>query len=369
MNGTARARPWKLVLLLVAALAAVATMIATDSRPNNPPRSAVRQSLGWPADWRPYGRASPFNTPVPARPKLLPASSAIVQRLLGFRQIEPLWIGTADTAADYGRPSYRATRGDPVYVLRCAGRYCPMPIEGRRIRVPPGARPAGGTDGHMAVVQPDGWEYDLYEVRTPIPQAGGVITTNGGGRTRIDGRGTRVPGGATAARFGLLGGLVRAQELAAGRIDHALVFVSRCVSSRVVPPAAGRARMCTSIGEPEQNAPPTGARFQLALSRREIDALELPPWKRAIVRALARYGMYLSDTGGGFLVQESGSTYTSFGKRDALEIFAEHHRDVPGIRTWISSGDGLRDYALDLAEGIPWQRLRVLDPCVTQRTC
>ena len=369
MIGTERARPWWLLLLLVAALAAVATAIAADSGSNDAPRRATRQSVGWPANWRPYGRLSPFNTPISAAPKLMPDSSAIVQRLLGFRQIEPLWIGTADTGADYGRPSYRATRGDPVYVLRCAGRYCPMPIEGHRIRMPPGARPAGGTDGHMAIVQPDGWEYDLYEVRTPIHQARGVIITNGGGRTRIDGRGAQVPGGATAARFGLLGGLVRAQELAAGRIDHALVFVTHCVGRRVVPPATGRARTCTSIGEPEQNAPPTGARFQLALSRREIDALGLPPWKKAIVRALAKYGMYLSDTGGGFLVQESGSTYTSFGKRDALEVFADHHRGVAGIRTWISSRDGKRDYALDLAEGIPWQRLRVLDPCVTQRTC
>jgi hypothetical protein len=369
MNGTEHARPWKFLLLLVAALAAVATAIAADSRPENTPRSATRQAVGWPAEWRPYRSSSPFNTPIPANPKLMPDSSAIVQRLLGFRQIEPLWVGTADTAADYGRPSYRARRGDPVYVLRCAGRYCPMPIEGHRIRVPPGARPAGGGDGHMAIVQPDGWEYDLYEVRTPIQRAGGVITTNGGGRTRINGRGTQVPGGATAARFGLLGGLVRAQELAAGRIDHALVFVSHCVSRRVVPPAAGRARTCTSIGKPEQNAPPTGARFQLALSRREIDELGLPPWKKAIVRAIARYGMYLSDTGGGFLVQESGSTYTSFRRRDALEIFAERRLGVPGIRTWISSGDGKRDYVLDLARGIPWHRLRVVDPCVTQRTC
>jgi hypothetical protein len=292
-----------------------------------------------------------------------------VQRFLGFNQIEPLWIGTADTASDYGRPAYRAARGDPVFVLRCAGRYCPMPIEGHRIRAPAGARPAGGSDGHMAIVQPDGWEYDLYDVRTPIEQRRGAIVTNGGGRTRVAGRGTGVRGGTTAAKFGLLGGLVRAQELAAGEIDHALVFVSHCVAERVVPPAAGRARTCASIGEPTRNAPPTGARLQLALTRGEIDALDVPPWKKAIVRALARYGMYLVDTGGGFLVQESGSTYTSFGERDALEIFAEQRLGAGGITTWVSSRDGRRDYALDLEERIPWQRLRVIDPCVTQRTC
>jgi hypothetical protein len=296
-------------------------------------------------------------------------SSRIVKRLLSFDQTEPLWIGTADTRSDYGRPAYEASAGDPAYRLRCGGRYCPMPIEGDRIRVPAGARPAGGTDGHMAIVQPNGWEYDLYEVKMPIDPSGGVIVTNGGGKTRVDGAGTRVPGGASAAKFGLLGGLIRAQELAAGEIDHALVFVSHCVAKRVVPPAAGRARTCASIGESPRNAPPTGARFQLALTNAEIAALDLPRWKKAIVRALARYGMYLSDTGGGFLVQESGSTYTSFGQPDALESFAGELVGTRGVSTWISSRDGRRDYALDLADGIPWQRLRVLHPCVTRGIC
>jgi hypothetical protein len=325
--------------------------------------------FGRPAEWRPYADSSAFNTPIPTRTRLMHNSGRIVKRMLGFHQIEPLWIGTADTRSDYGRPAYEATAGDPVYRVRCEGRYCPMPIEGDRIRVPAGARPAGGTDGHMAIVQPTGWEYDLYEVKTPIDTHGGVIITNGGGRTRVDGAGTRVPGGATASKFGLLGGLIRAQELAAGEIDHALVFVSHCVARRVVAPAAGRARTCASIGDQRRHAPPTGARFQLALTDAEITALDLPRWKKAIVHALATYGMYLSDTGGGFLVQESGSTYTSFRQPDALESFASEHVGEPDVKTWISSRDGRRDYQLDLAHGIPWQRLRVLHPCVTRRTC
>jgi hypothetical protein len=84
---------------------------------------------------------------------------------------------------------------------------------------------------------------------------------------------------------------------------------------------------------------------------------------------MATYGMYIGDTGGGFMAPESGSTYTSFGYRDAWETFAETHMSEGGITSWISSRDGKRDWSLDLKSGVPWDRLRVIAPCVTQQTC
>jgi hypothetical protein len=318
---------------------------------------------------RPYRSSSPFNTPLPANPKLIANSDAIVRRFLAFNQIKPLWIGTADTDDDYGRPVYYAAPGDPVYRLRCKGRYCPMRIEGARIRLPRGARPAAGGDGHMAIIQPNGTEYDLYEVSTPIPKAGGVVVSNGGGRTRVNGSGIRVPNGATAAKFGLLAGVIRAREMQAGVINHALVFGTRCVADTYVYPAAGRARTCTSMGDSGLNAPPTGARFQLAMSAGEIDALAVPAWKKAILRALATHGMYLGDTGGGFLGLESETMYSSLRVRNPWPAIARALRPQGGISTWISSRDGHRDYTFDIASGVPWERLRVIDPCVTRLTC
>ena len=41
-----------------------------------------------------------------------------------------------------------------------------------------------------------------------------------------------------------------------------------------------------------------GARLQLAMSSAEIDALSVPRWKKTILRAMARYGLFLGDTGG-----------------------------------------------------------------------
>jgi hypothetical protein len=307
--------------------------------------------------------------PLPAEPRLLANSSAIVRRMLGWNQLTPLWVGTADTPDDYGHPTYYARAADPVYTLRCSGRYCPMPIEGQRIHIPAGARAAGGGDGHMAIVQPDGVQYELYEVAAPVPAGGGTVYANGGGRTTIDGPGAGVANGATSAKFAVPAGVIRAQEMEAGEIRHALFIAVKCVNGNYVYPAAGAARPCSAIGEPNTDAPPNGARLQLALSDEEIDALGVPAWKRTILRAAARYGLYVGDTGGGFIHPESGSSYTSFGRRDPWEVFAERHLGEGGITTWVSSRDGKRDYALDIRSGVPWERLRVIDPCVTAATC
>ena len=44
----------------------------------------------------------------------------------------------------------------------------------------------------------------------------------------------------------------------------------------------------------------------------------MPAWQKTILRAMARYGLYVGDTGGGgWGIQfESGSSFTSFGQPD-----------------------------------------------------
>ena len=55
----------------------------------------------------------------------------------------------------------------------------------------------------------------------------GELVTAWGGRTRIDGDG--LGSAAVAANFGTLAGLVRPEELEAGRIEHALFMTVPCV--------------------------------------------------------------------------------------------------------------------------------------------
>ena len=99
-----------------------------------------------------------------------------------------------------------------------------------------------------------------------------------------------------------------------------------------------------------------GARLQLAMSDRQIDALAMPQWKKGILRALAHYGGYVGDTGGpGFGVQiESSTTYTAFGRTDPLVALAQR---TPNVQTYLDR------YLFDLADGVDWTRyLRVLTP-------
>jgi len=310
-----------------------------------------------PADWRPYADDSPFNQRIPDDPRIDERSKQIVNRLTESGGPSDLRAGLADSEADYQHPTYWSQARDPVFTVDCE-RDVPEPceIEGMRVRVPDRARPAAGSDGHLTVVaQQSGWEYDFYGVESK-PEGGGVIEMSYGGRTRIDGDG--LGSDATAAWFGNLAGIIRAQELQAGRIEHALFIIADCDNGEFVYPAMGLGAACPDTAD----APAEGQRFQLDMSEGEIAALGAPRWKRAILRAMAEYGMYVGDTGGSpwDLEFESGSTYTSFGYPDPLVAYAR--------RAGLQPQDGR--YLFDVASGIDWSaELRVIDPCVTERTC
>lgn len=342
------------------------TMSPPSSPPTPTPRTTADVFCGlgsfaagnWPtACWRPYADSSPFNQPLPPAPRLLPNSESIVQRVLGMGPIADLVVAP-DTASDWYHPTYYSHSGDPAYVVHCVKYACP--IEGLTVRIPVPARPAAGGDGHMTVVdQATGWEWDFWQV-APRSATGGTLTISAGGRTAITGDGLNSQ--ANAGQWGLLGGIIRAQELQAGRIDHALFMMVGCTHSGHVYPAGGNSDICAD----QANAPRTGERFQLAMSADEIQALAVPEWKKTILRALATYGAYVGDTGGNeaFTFQfESGSTYTSFGVADPLAAFAATNQG-PDVK----SVDG--KWYFDLGSGVDWAgRLRVVDPCVTQETC
>lgn len=313
------------------------------------------------AGWRPYASSSPFNEPV-AGAAVVPNSAALVSAALANGAPGNLVAGTAETSSDWGHPVFFAQPSDPLYTLHATeGRN---QLEGLRIPVPEYARPAGGADGHMTIVTPDGWEYDLWQAQ-PLPSGGGTLTFSNGGRTRIDGSGTGSAG--TAAGFGNIAGMIRAPELAAGHINHALFIVLKCAaqgtsfgygatttsygSSFVYPADHGGA----SCGSSNSNVPPLGARFSLAMSPAQIAALPVPSWKKTILTALAEYGGYVGDTGGsGFgLMFESSTSYTALGLPDPLVSFAKAN----GLPTWEGK------YVFNLASGVEWSKyLRVLAP-------
>jgi len=344
--------------------------------PATPPTTALpagAQITGWGGfrfdrlpggAWRPYSDSSPFNRPLDGT-AAHPNSAAMVNRILSWGAPGNMTAGDAGTADDFGHPVYFSQADDPLVALHATENWGANPLEGMRIPVPASARPAAGDDGHLTIVTPDGWEYDLWRAKPPTSRG---LSFAWGGRTRVDGSGLN--SGGTAAGFGNLAGIIRPEELAAGRIDHALMIVLKCTSndtsfdhgvqphratdlnsSFVFPADHGGARCASS----ETDAPPMGARLSLAMSNAEIDALAVPAWRKTILRALATYGGYVGDTGGpGFGIQmQSGATYTSFGKEDAAVSYARANN----LPTW----EGKHVY--NVANGVDWARyLRVVVP-------
>lgn len=352
------------VVALAVAVVAVPRVAGEDVGCGLPSQEDGR---AWPAAcWRPYADDSPFNRPVPDRPRLDPRSAAIVREITSSPPGR-LDAGTHQTDDDWGRPLYVSRPDDPSFRVHCTRPWGTCALEGMRIRVPDDAQPAGGGDAHLTVVDPaSGWEYDLWEVTYKQP-GGGELTAAWGGRTRIDGDG--LGSDAVAASFGTLAGLIRPEELEAGRIRHALFMTVPCVAAvdgdDDVYPATGNARRCRD-GE---DAPLLGARVQLAMTPEEIERLAVPPWTKTLLHAMAEYGMFVGDTGGpagwGLQVQ-SDTSYASMGEEPRLAAFAAR----AGWPRFFDEEADRTIYVGDFGGAVDWRsRLRVVDPCVSAGTC
>jgi hypothetical protein len=314
----------------------------------------------WPgACWRPYSDSSPFNRRIPSGAPNAPHSDAIVDRLTGFG--EPDSLASHRTGADdWYHPIYFSKPSDPEFTIHCAADWGTCEGEGEKVRIPDEARAAAEGDGHLTVIdQQSGWEYDFWQVKQK-PRGGGRLVVSWGGKTRIDGDG--LGSAAVAAHYGAAAGIIRAPELAAGRINHALFMVVRCTDGKNVYPAQGQASICSQIGRSNENAPKLGHRFQLQMSDAEINALNVPEWKKTVLRAMAEYGMYVGDTGGNAwgIQFESSQTYLSFGHPDPFVRIGEQN----GLPEWQG------DRVFHLRDGVNWKRqLRVVDSCTADGSC
>lgn len=292
---------------------------------------------------------------------------------LEAKEIHDLLVGHPHRSPDdYNHPVYYSDSSDPTYTVRCLRWVDSCEVDGMRLRIPAAAVPAGGSDAHMAVVDPASrWEYDFWEVETaPLPILGGTIYVGHGGRTRWGTRQAKGLGSnATAAHFGLSGGVIRAEEWEGavsrnGPIRHALFATVSCTNGRSVYPAA-RGTSGTVCDRGRRSAPPLGTRYQLKMTFDQIDALEVPPWKRAILKTLSRYGMIVGDTFGGNthsfgLLAESDTQYTALGQPGRFAALG---------REW-GAPEYRGAYAFDIASGVNWrQRLRVVRPCVSSGSC
>ena len=261
-------------------------------------------------------------------------------------------------AEDFEHPTYWSDPDDPLYTIHCNRPWGRCSVEGLQVRIPQAAlAPPATNDGHLTVIEQwNNWEWDFYEAQTPL--SGSTLNIGWGGRTdlRGDGLGT---GEAVAAEWGNLAGIMRAEEVIAGDIPHALFLVLTCDSGSFVYPATKSGTQCSDT----TSAPPMGTHLWLDLTSAEIDALPIHAWQKLILETLHDHGAFMGDTGGpGFDLQfESSLTYASFGRIDPLVPWAQ-------ANGWLLY-DGYYVGKWDNVPASVWTHLHVLDPCVSRGTC
>lgn len=304
---------------------------------------------------RPYSDASPFNTPVGEAPTVLANSAALVSGSGFSGKPSPISTSRAESN-NYDHPVYYPSATDPLatLVFRNSGYTVKVPL-------PNTAIPAGASDHHLAVVW-DGWEYNLWNATKTGTPGNYTFTSQIGGRMLANGPGIKTAAlvsqygnsyeGGVEAKFGERAGLIQADEMKAGVINHALFVV-----------ASGSAAGTSGAVYPGYNSPTyatpdrvrMGQRFWLDMSDAAIDATTAPAWEKTIAHAAHQYGIYVGDKGGngfGFML-ESSTPDTSAGVPNRWDSFWP----AQGVRK-----DSTWGYNATFTSTAIWSHLKAIAP-------
>lgn len=278
---------------------------------------------------RPFSKTSSINTAIRSTPRIDAKSTAMIAYAARTRQAH------ANLYA-YGVPIYTASSTTPGYTVGCRmeGTWGTCPFTGRAMPIPTGAKPSTGSDRAMVVIDPVAKTTGEYwrATRTStgwVASWGAVNSSTGSGWG----------GGSTGAGASRLAGVVRVSEIAAGRIDHALVIQTDNVCRTTFRAPA----LKTDGNSSRSDCIPEGARLQLDP---RIDVAKIPGitrGERTVARAMQVYGGYVIDRGGA-----------------PLSVSFERATDAtstsPG-RTYVAAGLTWDYHGMP---HVPWQKLRVL---------
>ncbi|RTL68080.1 MAG: hypothetical protein EKK42_11865 [Pseudonocardiaceae bacterium] len=274
-----------------------------------------------------FPRADWLWDPIPAGASLDPQSSAMAAELTsGDHILNTGEFGVTLVDAD------EITSSTPRSAVALSADWGPDPLAGLKVPVPASLRIPPGSDGHVAIAdETTDTVVNLWVAR----KSGDGLAANWGAATALGGDGREHDGSSTGAGIARYAAVVRASEIADGRIPHALFF-----STNVVKPEEVRYPATKTDGSNMDGAGspiPEGARVQLDPSI-DVDAIPgISAGERAIATALQTYGAYVGDNGGA-----------------RMAFIAEYAPDSDAYEKAGLSGDFVALGA------IPWDRLRVL---------
>ena len=318
----------------------------------------------------PYHPSFAFKQRIPEGAALDPRSAAIARQLDQNHRLGRVFLDSRGVP-----PVYVVHPSDPFYSVRVGD-------ETVRFRVPAGARPGGGEDAPLVLLDPNhpdfGRHTELRLYQAGVDHARRLLTASGSGlfhynndgrRLNPDGsRSVSVPfaGQGTASGLSVLAGLIRPAEVRAGRIRHALRFVysARDFTSRFRPPAIKTDQPNDTTTRNPRTAMDMGMRLQLdpsvncesrTVAGKSDDSRETR-LLRMICRALQEYGMIaVNGTGdrGLILMMEHGRTagWKAIVGEERFGTYSHLVRNADSTEDGVSRGR---------TAGIPWDRFRVL---------
>jgi hypothetical protein len=175
--------------------------------------------------------------------------------------------------------------------------------------------PNSSGDRHVLVVERDNCV--LYETWDSWPNADGSWSAGSGAQFDLRSNNLRPAGWTSADAAGLpvLAGLVRYDEVASGRITHALRFTVPQTRGAYIWPARHKASSLTG-----SQYPPMGQRFRLKAS---FDISKFSATNKVILTALKEYGMFLADNGSAWYL--SGAPDERWNNDDLRQIQINVH--------------------------------------------
>jgi hypothetical protein len=294
-----------------------------------------------------FAPTSIWNTPLADSVPLDPRSGEIMAAFDAEVEAEVAakngpWI---DTTA-YSVPIYRVPADQPAVRVDLAAPAAGLQAAWNAVPLPPWARPAAGSDGHLLLWQPA--TDRLWEFWRLARRGGGWQAGWGGAMEHVSSSsGAYGPGtwagatrfwGASASSLSIAGGLITLEDLELGYISHALAISVPNVRAGVYAAPAERTDGVSS----SPASLPEGAHLRLD-PRFDVATLQAPRLVKKIARAAQRYGI---------VVRDGSPSVASFYAQDPTPTGTDPYAKPGGYF------EGL--YPSQLLASFPWDRLQLL---------
>jgi hypothetical protein len=258
--------------------------------------------------WRPFSNDSPWNTKIPANPEIDPDSAAMIN---DFATSSPYGQKVDINMKQFTVPMYYADASTPRVLVRAdiGGLGFTGGNDGANatamVPIPADAAPDPQTDGHMLIID----RVNLVEWGFFVARKDGAgwrcalcasmnLNSNGVRPFKPTNPTWYTSHGSRACGFPLVAGLIRAESVRAGRIDHALHIAYPHIRAGLYTSPATTAQSRIGDQAIKSRGIPCGGHIQLdpALN---LDTLPLSAGGKVVARALQEYGAFVGDFSGG----------------------------------------------------------------------